>query len=1125
MISLYNIWTVARIEMKTLLRSWFFRIFSIIAVVFLGFWSFATLSDVTHAPWVLRGISSTIPYLMILFLNSVQAVIAVFLASDFLKRDKKLDTTEVVYMRSMTNGDYVAGKTLGILVVFLFLNVTVLLVSLIMQVILSDVPVIWISYLTYPLIISLPTLVFILGLAFLFMVTIRNQAVTFIVILGYIATTLFYLADKFHHLFDYMAYHVPLIYSGFTGFSDLKHLMIHRGIYLLLGLSFISFTVLMIRRLPQSRFMTNLSRIFAFASIAAAIALGAVYIGDIRSGADLRGRMVDLGNALIEEPLPTPLRCSIELEHSGSSINASAGLRVINNGDRPLEKYIFSLNPGLEVEKVAGAGGDLGFSQNLHVLTINPAIPLPPGETDTFTVRYGGSIDEEACYPDIEQETREMSARMNRAEMMNLGKRYAFTESDYLLLTPEALWYPVAGPGYSSDRPEIHKKDFIDFKLGVKTRDGLVAVSQGSPSNPAPGSFSFEPEVLLPSVTLAIGDYEYRSVSVDSVEYGIYYRKNHDFFSSHFSEIGDTLSTIIRDLSNDVENRLGLEYPYERFILVEVPIHFYSYRHLWSVAQETVQPQLTLLPEKGLPLRSADFRRWQQRTERRQERTNETTTAREDQCGLLNNFVSSVLIENSGFFSFRDQENPFAFTASYNVFPNFLTFTNQIESDKWPVLNMALEAYYAGKLEESTSGFVRFFIGMSPEERINISLEEKTLREILAERKDRDLTHYAIKTKGDYLFLLLESLLGEKEFNGFLSDIIEENRFAPITGSDLVGELDERFGFDFEPHIETWYSSKKLPGFLIGNLDSYKVLDGDRERYQVKFRVSNPEDAFGLLKITMKRREGPGHGGPFGGRRFGGPRARDEDELVRNVLVGPGEDLDLGFVLDYQPGAVEINTLISKNIPSLINQSFSDFELESRAAPFDGRRTAGEPVAPGEPGEIIVDNEDPGFVPEQKEARSLLKRLFPGRQPDEDVKYHGMIFWRNIPRWLPTTDSKFYGRYVRSAHFTNKGRGDRKASWTTELAESGYYDVYCHISRISPPWHRRDHEQTYGSHNFLIHHDDGIEDTDIDLNTADDGWNFLGSYYISRGTAKIEITNKSDKGNFVTADAVKWVKR
>lgn len=64
-------------------------------------------------------------------LNVGQAVIAVFLSSEFIKRDKQLDTSEVFYVRPLTNAEYVLGKTWGNLRVFLGLNLLVLLIALV----------------------------------------------------------------------------------------------------------------------------------------------------------------------------------------------------------------------------------------------------------------------------------------------------------------------------------------------------------------------------------------------------------------------------------------------------------------------------------------------------------------------------------------------------------------------------------------------------------------------------------------------------------------------------------------------------------------------------------------------------------------------------------------------------------------------------------------------------------------------------------------------------------------------------------------------------------------------------------------------------------------------------------
>lgn len=97
MIFLHNIRTVARYESKILYRSWFFKVFSVIAF-FLIFW--INLAEIIYyQPFVNYAISANIPYRNLMLLNIGQSIIAIFLASEFLKRDKKLDTSEVFYVR------------------------------------------------------------------------------------------------------------------------------------------------------------------------------------------------------------------------------------------------------------------------------------------------------------------------------------------------------------------------------------------------------------------------------------------------------------------------------------------------------------------------------------------------------------------------------------------------------------------------------------------------------------------------------------------------------------------------------------------------------------------------------------------------------------------------------------------------------------------------------------------------------------------------------------------------------------------------------------------------------------------------------------------------------------------
>ena len=89
---LHNAGTVAGYEAKTLRRSWFFRIFSIGALVIFTFMNIGIFSPVGDEPWELISIPSSLPLVNLYLLNIGQALVVIFLAADFMKRDKKLDT-------------------------------------------------------------------------------------------------------------------------------------------------------------------------------------------------------------------------------------------------------------------------------------------------------------------------------------------------------------------------------------------------------------------------------------------------------------------------------------------------------------------------------------------------------------------------------------------------------------------------------------------------------------------------------------------------------------------------------------------------------------------------------------------------------------------------------------------------------------------------------------------------------------------------------------------------------------------------------------------------------------------------------------------------------------------------
>lgn len=662
--------------------------------------------------------------------------------------------------------------------------------------------------------------------------------------------------------------------------------------------------------------------------------------------------MLNLNDQWVETPLVTLQQQNIHLNHNGQEILCSAKVVFQNQTDANIDRYIFNLNPGLTVDKINGVDPQLTFNRDHHLVLIQPSKPLLPQAIDSLTIHYEGVIDEEACYLDANPELREQTYRV---WLYNMDKRHAFITSDYVLLTSENRWYPMSGVSFSPKQPQRRSQDFIRFKLHVQTSAGLIPFSQGNLTDHGNGSFTFAPEVPLPQISLVIGDYQRRSITVDSIEYNLLTMKGHDYFTSYLDELGDTLSVLIKDMKQDFENRVELQYAYPRFSLVEVPVQFMSYPRLWTENQETVQPEMVFLPERGMMLPGADFRQAMRRENRRTERSNQVVTPTEMQSRTFRRFVVSTLTDESMGGRF-DSDEMSSIPKKFIIYPNYYSFVNYLKSDQWPLVNIALESYISKRMESPMGQMrSRMFSGLTDDEKVNLALMEQNLTELLGDPDKSDLIHTVLKSKGNHLFTLLQSELGTESFKLFLNNILTDNKFQSLDVNTFLEILQDQYQVDFKLRIEEWYSSRDLPGFLISNITGYEVLDEDRKRYQVIFTVSNQENAEGLVVVNF--RMGGGRGGPGGRGGFGMGGAAETVERI--ISMEANQSKVVGIVLDVMPRLMTINTMISKNLPSTINEMFEDFELKRNVDPFDGERLLDRPPILVDPNEIIVDNEDP----------------------------------------------------------------------------------------------------------------------------------------------------------------------
>jgi len=375
-ISLTNFWAIARYEIFSILNSWLFRIFAGSILAILITLDIVFYSTVAPVPYAFRALSSFIPYANLIMTNIGQTAILIFIATDIFKRDKKYNTTEVIYIRSLTNSTYLFGKAIGITLVFTGFNLVILFICLIIHLIFSDVNFVFLPYLLYPLIITIPTLIFTIGLTFLLMRLVRNQAVVILLLLGYLALSLFYLSNEVYYLFDFTSLHLPVIYSDFVGITNMDLVIYQRGLYIFSGIIFIFITTLLFDRLPQSHKMKIITPNAIIGLLVCLVLFAYNYLWYYFDDQSLRKNIRELNQKYSETANITTKDCLLDLEHQGEKIEVIAKIKVINKTNTQISKPFFSINPGLKVTKVLRQNQEIQFNQNLHILEI--PLPSPP---------------------------------------------------------------------------------------------------------------------------------------------------------------------------------------------------------------------------------------------------------------------------------------------------------------------------------------------------------------------------------------------------------------------------------------------------------------------------------------------------------------------------------------------------------------------------------------------------------------------------------------------------------------------------------------------------------------------------------------------------------------------------
>ena len=616
MISFSNLWGIARAEMRLtrrVVRFWLFTIIAALfaAIAFLNFWfihmffSFASASAASAYPRFFMGaFGSNFVFFMLIGL--------IFLGFDLRARDTRERMVEVLDSQPYTNTELVFGKFLGILLPCWIATLVIAAGLAIMGQSMGTPLESW-SFVTFIFLMSIPAFTFFLGLVFLLSSVLRHRLLVALATMAVLV--LIWAAGRWWlPLYTFPMLDVTGGYSAPFPSDIVPKIMdgvglIQRLGYLLAGIGLLGFAV-----------VTHPRKDDGSRGMQAAVSAGLVIVGlglcayltlDAKGDIDRRAHWNGVHEARAAEPQPDLLETkgTIRID-PGSSLDMQLSLRFRARGAETLERALFTLNPGLEIESVTGeSGGALDFTHEDGLLEVTLPAALRSGEATTIDLAVQGRPDLQFAYLDAAIEPFDLKGA--DAALLILGYESYMLEDRFVALPPGSRWLPASGPDVGRDDPKQRPKDFQNIDLTVEVPEDWVVAGPGRREE-VPGAeagrarFRFAPDAPLPEAAIVAGTYESRKAEIGGVELEMLVHPAHAETLDLFDDAGGEIKKWLEEQLSEAAE-VGLGYPYDALTMVEVPNALRGYGGGWRMDSTLIQPAMILMRESGFP--TARFKR------------------------------------------------------------------------------------------------------------------------------------------------------------------------------------------------------------------------------------------------------------------------------------------------------------------------------------------------------------------------------------------------------------------------------------------------------------------------------------------------------------------------------------
>ena len=983
---------IASYERKIIRRHLSFWIF-LICIVF-GIAGVQWYLQVDSPVWAESALSATVPYMNAWFFNLLQSLLVIFVGVEFVWRDRRLGTNETFLSRSETNVEYMFGKIWGVMKLCLLLNLVSIGIAIMIHLLFMETVAFKpLLYLFYLFTLTFPALVFVFGISLFVAMLIRNHYLALLLLMiGFIGS---YFATPWvlYGTFDPWARSLPLLFSDAIGFANIGILLLHRLAYFFCGIGLIFLSVLLVKRMDDRRSaFRKVLGILASGFILLGIFAGALYLNTYLDINQRRVRFRIAQEKYMKSDRVQVVSNRMVYKQSGDRLHVESFLLLVNKSKQSIDTPILYLNPGLSIVSLTSEEQELFYNREGHVVVIKRRMEC--GEELPLRVEYEGIIDEAICYlelPDEEYHDTRMgilplsadplgNMPKTRHELYSNGGRFAHVGNKYTILLPECLWYLSAVPPVNLQIPSMKDFDFTDYRLEVEGQESKTVISQGSMKKNEKG-ISYSNDHPLPRLSLCIGDYEQKTITVDSLSFGVYYFPGHDFWTEGYNLSPDSSRLLMSYHLGVLERQTGNSLPVNRLSIVEMPLNFRPYLRQGQLGSNFVQPELVFFPEK---LFTESYRSIKDilkllKTKRSLDSEVEGVALRSN---VLNRFFEPI----------------------YNIMPMYQEFRTTIYSDKFPCIgDLIYEIRFSGQSKDHLS--------LNEKVKTIQYWDGRSLRGALMDR-DNPVEYIMLKKKREHINSLIATRVEMMYMWDFIEDFVKCHPFQRVDFDVFAREFKDQFNVNIDSLLERYYADDRLPTLFVQDLkmESYNGIPLG------SCKVYNPSNIDGVLRVDgydqKLRRQRPNY--------FLIPAKSCKEIRVRNYTI-PNFAVELGLCC---------------NLPDKISIIFNDREETEKD--WEGIRDVDSSTFRLPLNEIIVDNEDVGFRLVKKDKRKKWGERFLKEQEYQGMENVG-------DEWILSISSSSYGYKIKSAYCKKAGMGEEYAEWMVKIKEPGKYRVAVHV--------------------------------------------------------------------------------